>query len=68
MTMADANLAVQAAEPLLLRVEEAARLLSISRSMAWELVARGDLTSVKINNSRRIPRRELEAYVARLAR
>ena len=40
MTMADANLAVQAAEPLLLRVEEAARLLSISRSMAWELVAR----------------------------
>lgn len=58
---------VQIAAPLLYRVGEAARLLSISRSKAWELVARGEIESVKIDGARRISHAALQAYVARLA-
>ena len=35
-------------EPLLVKVSDAARLLSISRSKAYELIASGKLGSVKI--------------------
>jgi excisionase family DNA binding protein len=52
---------------LLYRVGEAAQLLGISRSKAWELLARGDIESVKIDGARRITRDAIEAYVARLA-
>jgi excisionase family DNA binding protein len=53
---------------LLYRVGEAAQLLGISRSKAWELLARGDIESVKIDGARRITRDAIEAYVARLTR
>src|SRR6266496_3535423 len=43
-------------ERLLYRVGEAAQLLGISRSKAWELLARGDLESVKIDGARRVSR------------
>ena len=52
--------------PLLLRVEEAARLLSVGRSKAYELIAAGELESVTIGRSRRVPLDALRAFVARL--
>jgi excisionase family DNA binding protein len=48
---------------LLLRVEEAAIQLGISRTVAFRLVREGDLASVKIGRSRRIPRLAIDAYV-----
>jgi excisionase family DNA binding protein len=61
----DAEAAV-AAGRLLYRVGEAAEILSISRSKAWELIARGELPSVKIDGARRVTRTALETYVAGL--
>ncbi len=52
--------------PSLIRVEEAAQALGISRSRAYELVQRGELVSVLIGRSRRIPVAELHAYIERL--
>lgn len=53
-------------EPLLYRVPEAARMLSLGKSKTWELVARGELESVKIDGSRRVPAAAIEAYVRHL--
>jgi excisionase family DNA binding protein len=54
------------AQQLLYRPEEAAEALSLSRATVYELIASGDLASVKIGRSRRITRDALEHYVARL--
>lgn len=54
------------AAPMLYRVPEAAALLSIGRSKMWELVARGEIRSVKIDGARRIPAAALSDYVERL--
>ncbi len=53
-----------AAPPLLMTVEQAATYAAISRSRMYELVARGTVPSVKIGKSRRIPRAEVDAWVA----
>ena len=53
-------------ERLLYRVGEAAAILGIGKSKAWELISRGDLPSVKIDGARRVPRSGLESYVSRL--
>ena len=53
-------------EPLLHPVEEAAQLLGIGRSQMFELIARGDVESVKIGRLRRIPADALTTYVERL--
>jgi excisionase family DNA binding protein len=53
-----------ASEPILLRVEEAARLLSLSRTTVYELMERGELPSIKYGAARRIPRTALEEWVA----
>ena len=50
---------------LLYRVGEAAELLSISRSKAWELVARNEIESLKIDGARRITREAIDAYIER---
>lgn len=42
-------------EPRLLRVEEAAFLASVSRAQIYALIADGQLPSLKIGRSRRIP-------------
>lgn len=52
--------------PLLLTVEEAARLLSIGRPKMWRLIMAGEVVSVKIGGSRRIPNSALEDYVRTL--
>ena len=51
--------------PLLLRVDEAARLLSLGRSTVYELLASGALPVVKIGTVRRIPLAGLQDWVAR---
>ena len=48
---------------ILLRVEEAARLLSMSRSKVYQLIAAGALPTVRIDASVRIPRAALEAWL-----
>ncbi|WP_216361427.1 helix-turn-helix domain-containing protein [Candidatus Chloroploca asiatica] len=52
-------------EPLLVRVEEAARILSLSRSTIYEMMDAGELPSVRRGTARRIPVAALRAWVAR---
>ncbi len=54
-------------DTLLLRVPEAARLLGIGRSKAYELAAAGILPTVRIGASIRIPAERLRAWVAEQA-
>jgi len=54
------------ADKLLHPPEEAARLLTISRSQLFELLALGEIESVKIGRLRRIPHDALVAYIKRL--
>ena len=54
-------------EKLLLTPEEAADALSIGRSKLYTLIATGDVASVRIGASRRIPWSALVAYVETLA-
>lgn len=50
-------------KPLLLRVEEVAQLLAIGRSTVYELIASGQLPSVKVGGARRVPMVEIERWV-----
>jgi excisionase family DNA binding protein len=52
--------------PLLLRPEQAARVLNVSRWKVFELIRLGELRSVKSGGSRRIPVCALREYVSRL--
>jgi len=51
-------------EPLLLKVEEAARMLSLSRTTVYELMESGQLPSIKCGTARRIPRAALDEWIA----
>ena len=53
--------------PILLTVPETARLLRISRNLAYELVARGELPAVRLGRVIRIPRSELDDWLGRAA-
>jgi excisionase family DNA binding protein len=53
-------------EKLLLKPEEAAEVLSIGRSKIYELIGTGELASVRIGASRRIPAEALVEFVNRL--
>lgn len=57
--------AAQTSEPLVLTIEEAARALRIGRSAAYEAARRGELPAVRIGRSLRVPRRALEAMLAK---
>jgi excisionase family DNA binding protein len=50
-------------QPLLLRPEDAARILSLGRSKVFEMIASGELPSLKFGKSRRIPSAALAAWV-----
>jgi excisionase family DNA binding protein len=50
-------------EPLLLTAIQAARLLSVGRTTVYELVAAGDLETVHIGRSMRIPADSVHAFV-----
>jgi excisionase family DNA binding protein len=52
-------------EPLLVRVEEAARILSFSRSLIYQMLDRGELPSVRCGTARRIPLAVLHAWIER---
>jgi excisionase family DNA binding protein len=52
--------------PLLITIEEAARLLSLGRSKVYELVAAGEIPSVKVGTARRVSYSALEAWVAQM--
>lgn len=51
---------------VLLKPEEAAARLSISRAACYQLLAKGELRSVSVGRSRRIPVAAIEDFVARL--
>ena len=61
------NLADRASERLL-RLDEVADRLSISKSMAWKLVAYGQLRSVRIGRAVRVRPPDVEEYLARSTR
>lgn len=52
--------------PLLLTIEAAARLLSIGRSMAYELASNGELPTVRLGRKRLVRRSDLLEFVERL--
>ncbi|MDP8991538.1 MAG: excisionase family DNA-binding protein [Actinomycetota bacterium] len=49
---------------LTISVEEAAKLLGISRGLAYELVARGELPSLRLGRRRVVPIAALHALIA----
>jgi excisionase family DNA binding protein len=57
-----------ASERLLYRVPEAAESLGLSRAKVNQLIAKGDLASIKIDGARRIPSDDLRGFVDRLRR
>jgi excisionase family DNA binding protein len=50
---------------LLLRVPEAAELLGVSRSRAYELVYSGEIPAIRLGKSLRIPLQALREWVTR---
>ena len=54
-------------EAQLLRVEEAARVLSLGRSKTYQLVLDGQIPSVSIGKSRRVPAAALQRWIERKA-
>jgi excisionase family DNA binding protein len=61
----NANAASSPATKILYRAEEAATLLSISRTAVFGLIRSGDLRTMKIGGRRRIPHSSIEDYVTR---
>ncbi|GAA3460348.1 helix-turn-helix domain-containing protein [Saccharothrix longispora] len=51
---------------MLYRVEEVAQALRIGRTKVFDLIRSGELTSVKIGGSRRIPASSVQEYLSRL--
>ena len=49
--------------PLLVRIEEAARLLCLGRSTVYEMIYKGDIASVKYGSARRIPMSAIEQWI-----
>jgi len=50
--------------PLLLTIPQAAQLLSIGRTLTYELIAAGELEVVHINRAARVPLDAVEAFIA----
>ena len=50
-------------ERLLLRVVEAAEAMGISRSACYELIARGEVPSIKLGHSIRVPAEYLKTWI-----
>ncbi|MBW3643336.1 MAG: helix-turn-helix domain-containing protein [Actinobacteria bacterium] len=51
------------AQPLTLSVEEAARLLGISRTLAYDLVRRGELPRLRLGRRVVVPRQALQDLI-----
>jgi excisionase family DNA binding protein len=50
--------------PLLLRPEEAAAQLNISRTAVYGMIGTGELTSITIGRRRRIPQSAVDKFIA----
>lgn len=48
------------------RVEEVARALRVGRTKVFDLIRAGELTSIKIGGSRRVPASSVQEYLSRL--
>lgn len=57
-----------AVEPEILTVDEVSRLLRISRAKAYNLVATGELPSIRMGRSVRVRRDRLEAWLDQRSR
>ncbi len=55
-----------AAQPLLLRPEQVAFALNVSRATTYRLMSAGVIPSVRVGGSRRTTRSQLEQYLATL--
>jgi excisionase family DNA binding protein len=51
------------ADQVLVRVEDAARMLSLSRSMIYRMMDSGELPSIRRGTARRIPVAAIHAWV-----
>ncbi len=60
--------AVDGAAGRLLRIEDIADRLAVSRSMAWKLIAHGQLRSLRIGRAVRVRQADLDAYIRDAAR
>jgi excisionase family DNA binding protein len=49
--------------PLLVSVEEAARILAVGRTTIYELIAAGDLEAIHVGRCRRVPFAALHTFV-----
>lgn len=58
--------AVTGADQRLYKVAEVAARLGLGKSKTWELIARGEIPSVKIDGARRVTHAQLAAYITRL--
>ena len=58
------SVSTQNMQPALLRITEAAEYLGISRTKCYELIQRGELKTLKIDTSVRVPRAELERWLS----
>jgi excisionase family DNA binding protein len=47
----------------LLRATEVARILNVSRAMAYQLMQRGEIRTVRIGAARRVRREDLNRYI-----
>ena len=65
MAMTD-TMAAQGVTTLMLTPEEAARELRISRAKVYQMMASGELPSIKLGGNRRIRLSALRAYIDRL--
>lgn len=54
---------VSLGDKLVYSVDEAAELLSIGRTTAFQLIANGQLGSLKVGHRRLVPRQDLEAFI-----
>lgn len=48
----------------LLRIDDVAERLAVSRSFAWKLVAQGDIRSLRLGRAVRVRPADLEEYIA----
>jgi excisionase family DNA binding protein len=53
-------------QPILVTVQEAATMLSIGRTAAWELVRKHTIKSIKIGRTRRVPVAAIQEYIEHL--